>query len=149
MSVVERLQSEGIAIKAMVVGHGTFETTLSHMKDVICCGWLSGTALAEAYASADLLLFPSDVETFGNVTLEALASGCPCVVEDKCGGHLVCHGENGFTCTAGDSEKFYKATKRIVQDETLRRQMSKNARESVWAFERQKILQQMLEYFLE
>jgi glycosyltransferase involved in cell wall biosynthesis len=68
---------------------------------VSCCGWLSGAALGEAYASSDVLLFPSDVETFGNVTLEALASGCPCVVEEKCGGHLVTHGVNGFTCPAG------------------------------------------------
>lgn len=68
---------------------------------VVCCGWLSGAALGEAYASSDVLLFPSDVETFGNVTLEALASGCPCVVEEKCGGHLVTHGVNGFTCPAG------------------------------------------------
>lgn len=147
MSVVERLQREGIPVKALVVGHGTFVTTLSSMKDVVCCGWLSGTALAEAYASADVLLFPSDVETFGNVTLEALASGCPCIVEEKCGGHLVQHGFNGFTCPAADEEKFYKATKRIVQDEALRIQMSLNARESAWRFERNTIIQQMLENY--
>ena len=147
MSVVRRLQDEGIPVKAMVVGHGTFEATLSQMKDITCCGWLSGTALAEAYASADVLLFPSEVETFGNVTLEALASGCPCIVEDKCGGHLVEHGHNGFTCPASDAEKFYKATKRIVQEHTLRKQMSVNARTSAWKFERHKILQQMLEHY--
>jgi hypothetical protein len=44
------------------------------------------------------MLFPSDVETFGNVTLEALASGCPCVVEEKCGGHLVQYGIYIYMC---------------------------------------------------
>jgi len=147
MDVVDRLQNEGMPVKGMVVGHGTFENSLSKMKDVICCGWLSGTALAEAYASADILLFPSDVETFGNVTLEALASGCPCIVEDKCGGHLVEDGYNGFTCPAADSDQFYKATKRLVQDELLRKRMSNNARSSAWKFERNNILQEMLEHY--
>ena len=87
------------------------------------------------------------METFGNVTLEALASGCPCVVEDKCGGHLVEHGQNGFTCAAGDFEGFYQATKRIVQDAALRKEMAKNARQGSWTFERHKIMQQMLENY--
>jgi len=147
LSVVKRLQLEGVAVKALVVGHGTFETSLAQLKNVSCCGWLSGVALAEAYACADVLLFPSDVETFGNVTLEALASGCACVVEDKCGGHLVEHGKNGFSCPAGDFEAFYQATKKIAVDAELRKQMGKYARESAWRFERTKIMQQMAENY--
>jgi glycosyltransferase involved in cell wall biosynthesis len=147
LSAVKRLQAEGLPVKALVVGNGTFEKSLAQVKHVACCGWLSGTALAEAYASADVLVFPSDVETFGNVTLEALASGCPCIVEEKCGGHLVEHGVNGFTCPAGDYEAFFQATKRIVQDAVLRKEMSVKARESSWKFERHKIMQQMLENY--
>lgn len=112
-----------------------------------CCGWLSGASLAEAYASSDVLVFPSDVETFGNVTLEALASGVPCVVEAKCGEHLVAHGVNGYTCAAGDFESFYQATRRICVDTVMRKQMMKMARESAWKFERSKIMQQMLENY--
>jgi glycosyltransferase involved in cell wall biosynthesis len=48
------------------------------------------------------------VETFGNVTLEALSSGCPSIVEKKCGEHLVDHGVNGLTCQCGDAEGFYQ-----------------------------------------
>mmetsp|Transcript_25520 Transcript_25520/g.37671 ORF Transcript_25520/g.37671 Transcript_25520/m.37671 type:complete len:531 (-) Transcript_25520:145-1737(-) len=146
-NVMQRLHSEGINAKGIVVGHGTFETTLSQMPNVSCAGWLSGVALAEAYASADILLFPSDVETFGNVTLEALASGCVSVVVNTCSGHLVQNGFNGYTCAPGDLEGFYQATKNLVQDDKLRRQMSKNARESAWRFERNKILQQMAENY--
>lgn len=147
LNTVKRLQNEGLPVKAMVVGNGTYEKTLAQLKNVSCCGWLSGSALGEAYASSDVLLFPSDVETFGNVTLEALASGCPCVVEEKCGGHLVQHGVNGFTCPAGDFEAFYQATKRIVQDVAMRKQMAQKAREGSWSFERHKIMQQMLENY--
>jgi glycosyltransferase involved in cell wall biosynthesis len=141
------LQNDGLPVQALVVGNGTYEKALSLIHRVTCCGWLSGTALAEAYASADILLFPSDVETFGNVTLEALASGCSCVVEKKCGEHLVDHGSNGFTCAAGDAEDFYQATKRIVCDSEMRKRMSENARQNVWKYERNKILQQMSENY--
>ena len=96
MNAIKRLQDEGLPVKAFVVGNGTFEKYLSKLRNVTCCGWMSGTALGEIYASSDILLFPSDVETFGNVTLEALSSGCPSVVEQKCGGHLVTHGVNGL-----------------------------------------------------
>jgi glycosyltransferase involved in cell wall biosynthesis len=147
LNVIKKLQKEGLPVKAMVVGNGTFEKTLSQINNVVCCGWLSGAALAEAYASADVLLFPSDVETFGNVTLEALASGCPCVVEDKCGGHLVDYGFNGFTCPAGNFDSFYQATRKIVVDLELRTQLCKNARESSWKFDRNKIMQQMAENY--
>lgn len=148
LNVCRRLMSEGIGVHAMIVGHGAMELQLQEeIEKVTCCGWLSGTSLAEAYASADILLFPSAVETFGNVTLEALASGCVCIVEDLCGGHLVDHGHNGFTCPAGDEELFYSATRRIALDHDLRKEMSVNARQSAWKFERTKILQMMAENY--
>ena len=82
-----QIQSEGHPVKPVIVGHGVFmERSLQDIKDLSCCGWLSGISLAEAYASSDILLFPSGVETFGNVTLEAQASGCVSVVEEKCSG---------------------------------------------------------------
>lgn len=147
ISVLQRLYNEGIPVKGLVVGHGAYEADLARLKNVHACGWLSGEKLAEAYASADILLFPSDVETFGNVTLEALASGCVCVVETNCGKHLVEHGHNGYTCSAHDSEAFFEATKSIVQNAQLRKTMSQHARQSAWRFERSKILQQMAENY--
>jgi phosphatidylinositol alpha 1,6-mannosyltransferase len=145
--VVGRLQDEGIPVKAMVVGSGQMEASLRDINDLTICGWMSGIALAEAYASCDVLLFPSGVETFGNVTLEALASGCMAVVEEKCSGHLVEDGKNGYTCPDGDFEAYYQATKRAVTDHVNRRKMGEYARESSWAYERTKIMQQMLENY--
>jgi phosphatidylinositol alpha 1,6-mannosyltransferase len=147
MNVLQRFSEDGSPVKGIVVGHGTYEATLSEMTNVTCTGWLSGVGLAEAYASADILLFPSAVETFGNVTLEAMASGCVCVVEELCGGHLVNNGHNGFTVPAGDVEQFFKATKKLVEDHELRRTMSQRGREYSYTYEKSKILQQMAEFY--
>jgi len=147
MGVVKRLQDEGLPVKALVVGSGTFERYLTTLQHATCCGWLSGAALGEAYASSDILLFPSDVETFGNVTLEALSSGCPSIVEKKCGEHLVEHGVNGLTCQCGDAEAFYQATRKLVVETAVRKNMGVAARESAWKFERNIILQQMAENY--
>jgi phosphatidylinositol alpha 1,6-mannosyltransferase len=60
-------------------------------------GVLRGEALAEAYASMDLFVFPSHTDTFGNVVLEALASGVPAVVTPDGGPrYIVQEGETGF-----------------------------------------------------
>jgi len=144
---VKKLQDEGLPVKSLVIGNGTFEKSLSKLKHVVNLGWQTGNALGEAYASSDILLFPSDVETFGNVTLEALSAGIPAIVEKKCGEHLVADGVNGLTCPEGDFEAFYQATRRLVIDATLRRRMGKAARESAWKYERNIILQQMAENY--
>ena len=129
INIVKRLHESGLPVKALVVGSGSYEKNLSKLPYVACCGWLSGAGLGEAYASADLLLFPSDVETFGNVTLEALASGLPCVVEKKCAEHLVDDEENGYCCRAGNVEDFYEATRKLVTDKDLRQRMGGVARQ--------------------
>ena len=59
-------------------------------------GWLSADALARAYASADAFMFASSTETFGQVVLEAQASGLPVVAVDRGGpACLIEHGETG------------------------------------------------------
>ena len=63
-------------LRLIIVGDGPFYQDLyANERDVVFCGMQTGEALATHYASADMFLFPSETETFGNVTLEALASG--------------------------------------------------------------------------
>jgi glycosyltransferase involved in cell wall biosynthesis len=82
----------------LVVGQGAEEPWLrANLQNADFAGVLKGEALARAYASMDAFAFPSQTETFGNVILEALASGVPAIVTD-CGGpqFIVRHGETGF-----------------------------------------------------
>ena len=80
---------------------------------------LAGRELATAYASADVFVFPSTTDTFGNVILEALASGLPCVVSDQGGPKdLILYGQTGFITRALDVEDFATAVNRAVVDLT-------------------------------
>eukprot|EP00559_Dactyliosolen_fragilissimus_P007285 CAMPEP_0184866756 /NCGR_PEP_ID=MMETSP0580-20130426/23581_1 /TAXON_ID=1118495 /ORGANISM="Dactyliosolen fragilissimus" /LENGTH=239 /DNA_ID=CAMNT_0027366605 /DNA_START=632 /DNA_END=1352 /DNA_ORIENTATION=- len=123
-NVVRRLNNKKIRFHALVVGAGFCVNLFNGFSNCTTTGWLDGHELAEAYASSDIFLFPSSVETFGNVTLEAAASGLPLVVEKGCSGHLVENGKNGFACTAMDEDAFYDGTLRLLEDSTLRKLFS-------------------------
>lgn len=98
-------------------------------------GYLEGDALARAYASADVFVFPSRTETLGNVVLEAQASGLP-VIGAAEGGALenVRDGVNGLLCAPGDSAAFAHAIAQLIERPGLRVDLSRRAR--AWAEER-------------
>jgi hypothetical protein len=108
---------------------------------------MSADQLSTAYASSDVFLFPSSVETFGNVTLEAAASGLPVVVEAGCSGHLVHDGENGFTASAGDEDAFLEATLALVEDRAMREEFGANSREMSLTLGKSAVMRQMLENY--
>ncbi|MBA2378229.1 MAG: glycosyltransferase [Blastocatellia bacterium] len=84
--------------KFLIVGDGSERGWLEkRLKNAEFSGYLSGEALAEAYANMDIFLFPSLTETFGNVVQEANASGVPAIVTDKGGPKFIVQdGETGF-----------------------------------------------------
>jgi phosphatidylinositol alpha 1,6-mannosyltransferase len=93
------LLREGLTnFRFLVVGQGAEETWLrERMTKADFAGVLQGEALARAYANMDVFAFPSRTDTFGNVVLEALASGVPAVVTDSGGPRfIVRQGESGF-----------------------------------------------------
>jgi hypothetical protein len=110
---------------------------------------MNADQLAVAYASADVFLFPSAVETFGNVTLEAASSGLPVIVEAGCSGHLVGRGDdaNGFACLEGDEESFFKATRELVTNEKLRVQYSHASRRLALSLEKRAVVRAMLDNY--
>ncbi|EEY91081.1 glycosyltransferase family 1 protein [Acinetobacter lwoffii] len=94
--------------KLVIVGDGPDRERLMQLAkslDVIFMGSLSGQALSEAYASADVFCFASQVETFGNVVLEAMASGLPVIAYDyACANLHVQHGETGWLSRLGHQQ---------------------------------------------
>lgn len=95
-------------------------------------GMRLGTDLARHYASADLFLFPSLTDTFGNVTLEAMASGLPVVAFDyaAAGAHVE-DGGNGRAVAFGDADAFIAATQELAADAALRRRLGARARADI------------------
>jgi phosphatidylinositol alpha 1,6-mannosyltransferase len=93
------LKRAGIAnFRFLIVGQGAEEAWLkTNLQSADYTGVLSGEALARAYANMDVFVFPSLTDTYGNVVLEALASGVPAVVTDRGGPRfIVSAGETGF-----------------------------------------------------
>jgi glycosyltransferase involved in cell wall biosynthesis len=112
----------------LIVGDGSERQWLSrNLQRAEFTGVLSGEALAKAYADMDAFVFPSNTDTFGNVVLEAMASGVPVVVS-KHGGpkFLVASRKNGFV--ADSFETFVEALMDLRSHPHLRERMSNGAR---------------------
>jgi phosphatidylinositol alpha 1,6-mannosyltransferase len=122
------LMARGITnFRFLIVGHGKEESWLrQHLPNAEFSGVLRGRDLARAYANMDLFVFPSHTDTFGNVVLEALASGVPAIVTPDGGPrYIVRDGETGSIAT---DDCFSAAVARIILDPELHAQMRVAAR---------------------
>jgi len=147
VDVIRRLNTKNINFRAVVVGAGPSDGVVQSIKNTIHLGWLDGQNLREAYASSDIFLFPSSVETFGNVTLEAAASGLPLVVEAHCSGHLVKDGVNGYACETGSVDSFYEGTLALLLDANKRKSYSDQSIIMSKTMDETKIVRQMLRHY--
>ncbi|MFN4147960.1 MAG: glycosyltransferase family 4 protein [Rhodocyclaceae bacterium] len=102
------IRSEKPAARMVCVGDGPAALALARRHPhVHFCGMQTGADLAAHYASADLFLFPSLTETFGNVVSEALASGLPVVAFDyAAAAELITPGRNGWLVPCDDADGF-------------------------------------------
>ncbi|MEY2486456.1 MAG: hypothetical protein QOH39_2104 [Verrucomicrobiota bacterium] len=132
-SAYRQLRDEGLPVELLLVGHGPYSKTLAEaLPDAIFTGYLKGNQLATAYASSDVFAFPSTTDTFGNVIIEAQASGVPVIVSDAGGPkELVEDQRNGIITKSFDVEDFTRAVRALVVDPKLREEMGSRARESV------------------
>ena len=113
----------------IIVGEGSEAAWLqAHVPHARLTGVLSGEKLAAAYAQMDVFAFPSKTDTFGNVILEALASGVPAVVMHQGGPKfLVASGVSGYV--ASSDAEFHDCVARIMEDPALHGRMRAAARE--------------------
>ncbi len=127
--LLETARTPGIALT--IIGDGAMRAELEQLfdgTDTHFTGYLYGDELAHAFASADAFMFTGGHETFGQVVQEAMASGLPPIIINQGGiTDLVSDGVNGFHCPP-DPHAFAQAARRLLEDETLRRAMSAEAR---------------------
>jgi glycosyltransferase involved in cell wall biosynthesis len=128
-----QLRDEGLPIQLYLVGDGPYLQALHEaMPEAIFTGYLRGKELAAAYASADVFVFPSTTDTFGNVVIEAQASGVPVIVSDTGGPkELVEENVNGVVTKSHDVEDLARAIRDLVNNKRKRHQMSRQARQAV------------------
>jgi glycosyltransferase involved in cell wall biosynthesis len=128
VQVERELAALGVeGVRFLIVGHGDEDELLRRkLRSAHFAGVLRGEALARAYANMDALVFPSHTDTFGNVVLEALASGVPAVVTPDGGPKFIVRdGETGFVVP---DEGFAGAIATLARDRTRLDRMRAAAR---------------------
>lgn len=128
-----RLRHGNERARLVLVGHGPdYQRLYERHEGVIFVGSRVGEDLARHYASADAFLFPSQSETFGNVVLEAMASGLAVVAYDEAAAGIhICHGENGLLAESGDIATFLRHSSTLLNNHAYRGELGRAARRSM------------------
>jgi glycogen(starch) synthase len=138
--VIERVGD----VRFLVAGSGTHEAELKAQAQRlgltdqgVFLGWIGDDALHSLYRIADLCVVPSIYEPFGLVALEAMASGCPCIVADTGGlREVVPAGDRvGLRFNGGDAEHLGVMIERLLVDQELRDRLVAEASEHVLSFD--------------
>lgn len=138
-------------VRLAIVGSGPADKQIRTQfaeTPTVFTGYLSGEELAEAYASADVLAFPSDTETLGFVAMEAMACGVP-AVGARAGGvpDVIRDGENGLLFTPGDLGDLTEKLRRLLADPVLRRRLGRQARLDMEPFGWRAATETLVEYY--
>ena len=129
----QTLKASGRPVQMIFAGDGPMREMLqARCPDAIFTGMCTHDELATLYASADLLLFPSLTETFGNVTLEALASGTPVLAFDCAAASDFIHDrKNGWLVSGDDATAYIERALEITRDPSTLTGVREYARVSV------------------
>lgn len=134
-ATIEALQARGHRLRPLIVGDGPARRWLQdRLPGALFTGHLTGDDLSVAVASADIFINPSRTEAFGNVVLEAMASGLAVVAADTASAaNLVVPGETGLLC-ADDVAAYAAAASHLLECPDVRRKMGMAARARSRAF---------------
>jgi N-acetyl-alpha-D-glucosaminyl L-malate synthase BshA len=135
VEILARVLQKGVATRLVMVGDGSERTNVEHRARCLgvyekCVFVGKQPNIVDYLSAADVLLLPSEQESFGLAALEAMACEVP-VIASRVGGipEVVTDGDTGFLSEVGDVEKMAADAARLLSDITLRREMGKRARE--------------------
>lgn len=135
----------------VLVGDGPLAAELrARHPQFIFAGMRKGEDLAIHYASADIFLFPSLTETFGNVTLEAMASGLAVVAFDYAAAHQhLSHNKSGLSVPVENGGAFIEAARNLAGNLVRTRELGWEARRAIEPFDWERICDQLEDIYLE
>jgi glycogen synthase len=144
-------------VRFLVAGSGTAERELREQATALgldphgtFLGWIGDDVLHSLYRIADLTVVPSIYEPFGLVALEAMASGCPCLVADTGGLREVVPNEDvGLRFRSRDPRSLASMAERLLTDEELRDRLVAEASEHVLSFDWADVARQVGEVYTE
>ena len=136
--------------RLVLVGDGPLTPRLrARHPEFVYCGMRQGEDLATHYASADLFLFPSLTETFGNVILEAMASGLAIAAFDYAAAREhVATGRSGALAPFDDAAQFVDAAAALVRDLDALRRMGQQARQTMLQLDSERVYDRLETLFL-
>jgi glycosyltransferase involved in cell wall biosynthesis len=141
------MQAVNPKLKLVMVGDGPVRAELQRQNpEYIFAGMRTGEDLAAHYASGDIFLFPSMTETYGNVTVEAMASGLAVVAYRYAAAaeHIV-HGENGLHAEYGNADQFVQVACRLANDREAVEKMRRLAHQTMLKLDWQNIVDEFEE----
>lgn len=150
LSAFEAMHTRHPDVKLVVVGDGPLRESLRQRCPMaVFAGMRGHDELAGYYASSDVFLFPSLTETFGNVTVEALASGLPVLAfRTAAAADWVEHEGNGWLVPPDDEAAFIRAASQLASQPGLVANAAARARSQVARLDWQQITQQVEDLFL-
>lgn len=136
VEILARVLKKGIITRLIMVGDGSEKTNVEHRARCLgvygqCVFVGKQPKIVDYLSAADVLLLPSEQESFGLAALEAMACEVP-VIASRVGGvpEVVTDGETGFLSEVGDVEKMAADAARLLTDQEFRLEMGRRARES-------------------
>lgn len=132
IDLYEMIERQALDYNLVVAGDGgAREAIEKQMPNATFLGHVGHDRLPEIYSSSDVFFFPSVTETFGNVVLEAMASGLPCVIADGGGSKdFIKNGINGFRCSPYNAQDYLDKILEICEQPKLAKQFSENGLET-------------------